>query len=477
MFKLSKVTQVIIFHLLLGVIAKGSGKLFCLYYLCVIGLGLLHVIKSRDKGSIALKYAAYLTSLEVVYRMAGASFFYELGKYGVMALCITGYFVSPFKAKRNPFFFILLLLLPAVLFTEYPGTFFLYRKMVLFNLSGGLVLAFTGIYCYQREVEKEDFWQMMRWAVLPAITLVTFLFLGAKVSEIDFTSSSNFEASGGFGPNQVSCALSFCAIPIFLSLWNGKVLTINKLTDCLLMVLILIRALLTFSRGGVIAMVIALLASTIFLYFLYKEYRAKVLKSLPGLIVILILFGVGIVVANNMSNNWLRHRYMNENTMTVKYGVQRDKKSLLTGRDVIMDAELKLFRENFLTGTGVGMSKVMRQRKYGYNAGYLSMASHTEYTRLLSEHGVSGAIIIFLLLVALPFKRFVNDQNILSLQFMLIFFILGALTMWHAAMRTSLAAFVIASSFIVVKGAQSKRKRLRLRRPKKTSRKTTGVEL
>ena len=75
-------------------------------------------------------------------------------------------------------------------------------------------------------------------------------------------------------------------------------------------------------------------------------------------------------------------------------------------RKVILRSELIAFRENPILGIGPGMSRVYRI--YNFND---PKHTHTEYTRLLAEHGIFGLFVIVLLIV-ITFKSFKSNESI-----------------------------------------------------------------
>ena len=82
------------------------------------------------------------------------------------------------------------------------------------------------------------------------------------------------------------------------------------------------------------------------------------------------------------------------NSFTEGQLVQRFKNPDLTGRDSIAEAELQLFLQKPVLGNGVGMSMYSRSAMSHAEA----PAAHTEYTRLLAEHGLFGAAALAILL-------------------------------------------------------------------------------
>jgi O-antigen ligase len=60
----------------------------------------------------------------------------------------------------------------------------------------------------------------------------------------------------------------------------------------------------------------------------------------------------------------------------------------------LLHADLKAFREHPVLGVGPGVGKLYRQLPDGRG-----VSAHTEFTRLLAEHGMAGAVAIAILLV------------------------------------------------------------------------------
>ena len=83
--------------------------------------------------------------------------------------------------------------------------------------------------------------------------------------------------------------------------------------------------------------------------------------------------------------------------------IERFKDRRLTGRDEIPMAELQLWQQKPVFGNGVGMSMYYRSAMTHQEV----PASHTEYTRLLAEHGLlgAGALAALLVMTAQAFLR------------------------------------------------------------------------
>ena len=113
---------------------------------------------------------------------------------------------------------------------------------------------------------------------------------------------------------------------------------------------------------------------------------------------------------------------------------QRFSEADLTGREKIMKADWQIFLENPLFGVGPGQS---------YEAHALTFrpsSAHTEFTRLLAEHGVFGMAAIGIL-VWLTLSWWRRDAPALSTSLSMGFAAWALLTMAHSAMRLVAPAY------------------------------------
>lgn len=146
--------------------------------------------------------------------------------------------------------------------------------------------------------------------------------------------------------------------------------------------------------------------------------------------------GLGIWTYSSIQTSGLiEKRYANQDARG------RVKKSSLSGRENIMESEIKLFLDNPVTGVGAGVGKEMRKNDFSGD-----VASHNEITRLLAEHGVFG-ILAFVILFITPLIMYINNRQHL---YLLPFFIFWLLTINHAAMRIAAPAFVYALTLLSV---------------------------
>lgn len=439
-------------HVLLGLVAKFLPIALTSYYFVFVAYAAIRIINTSDRNMVAARYVLYVAGLEIVYRISGYTIVYEFGKYACMLLLSLGLIFGGRKSNTKPFFVYILLLIPAISLTEFGVDINEYRNVVMFSLSGPITLALSGMYFYGRTLSEDQLWHIFRTAVLPAVSLLVLLFLGPSVDSVNLMAESNFALSGGFGPNQVSTALGFFAILLAFANWNGKVLTFNKVMDYVLIVLLLFRALLTFSRGGVFAFLLTLLGTAAAMLFFSREFRKHAIRY-SGYLLALLMIGFGtFFVANKLTNDWLLYRYRGVSTYEVNTGYEKTNHSYLSGRENIADEELTLFKDNWFTGVGAGMSKIVRETTSNES---VTFASHSEFSRLLAEHGILGVFALVLLLAWLPIRRILRFQSSISRQFFFLFFQMGVLTMLHAAMRLALPGIITGMSFSLILGASA----------------------
>jgi O-antigen ligase len=324
-------------------------------------------------------------------------------------------------------------MLLGIVFTRVPEGEYI-RKAIAFNLSGPFVLGIAGLYFYKRVTYKEDLLNALFFMLLPLISMVTYLFLYTpNLREIVFGGVANFTTSGGFGPNQVATALGLGIFNISVLFLLKKRITGYLLLDVFVLLYFVYRALLTFSRGGLITGVIAIISFVLF-YTLFKKVSFGAFISYALLTAVFI---VSIwLYTSNITGGMLDNRYSGKNANGVK------KEDITTGRGEILNEQIASFLENPL-GIGVGNGKYKRQ---GAIVGHVTAASHNEVGRLIEEHGVIGFVIL-LLLIGLPLFNFWKGDNY-NRAFTTAFYLFWFLTINHSAMRIAFPGFIYGLSLI-----------------------------
>lgn len=397
-------------------------------------IAIIHVVTKNNKNNEAFFWSVFLVSSEVFFRMSKALLFYESIKYLVILLLLIGLFIQKKKNQLSlPFIIYLLLLLVGIAFTEVPSDVSL-RQVIAFNLSGPFVLGISALYFYKTTLSYESIKLFLSFSAYPIISMVAYLYFKTPdLSDIFISTGSNFEASGGFGPNQVATILGFGIFIFTVSLIIKNRITGFLIFDITLLIYIIFRGLITFSRGGIIAAFIALLIFS----FYYVRNQGKVFYlSLKYMIIIsFILIGVWIYTSN-ITGGLIVNRYTNKNKSGVK------KEDFSSGRKDIFYTELNYFYENPITGIGVGSGKYKRMEEDDD----LVATTHNEIGRLLSEHGIIGLLILFFLL-SIPFFRLKNIDN-LTIAFVFSFYLFWLITINHSAMRIAFPGFIYGMSLI-----------------------------
>lgn len=406
-----------------------------IYALLIPIVGLYIIYQTKNRNNEVLLVAAYLVGVEVFLRMTGGNFNNEFVKVNVIFFMLVGMIYSNFSTNSFIYGFFLILLIPGILITS---TVFNpsidIKKSLVFNLSGPVCLAMSSIYMFKRKILFSDLQNVLAAMALPILSTTVYLFLfNPSVRDVVTGTQSNFETSGGFGPNQVSTALGLGMFILFTQLVlfskSKKTIVLNSA----LLMFITYRGIVTFSRGGVITAVVMILC----LLFLLFRYSNSAGKSKFLLVFILTsLMGVGVWTYSSFQTKGLiEKRYANQDARG------REKKDNLGGREQIMSEELKLFMDNPILGVGAGMGKEIRKETFGQEA-----ASHSEITRMLSEHGLFGVFGLLILLTT-PLILYINNRQHL---YFFSFYVFWLLTINHAAMRIAAPAFVYALALLSV---------------------------
>lgn len=419
-------------HILIGVLATLS-FFSKVYTITIIVIGFILIFKSKNKNEEAFLLSFYLVGAEVFIRMTKGAILYETGKYSVILLLLLGLLVEKKKKQTSLFFiFYFLLLLLGIVFTKVPEGESI-RKAILFNLSGPFCLGMSAIYFYKRKISYTKLLQALYLGLLPLISMVVYLYFRTPdLKEIVFGGAANFEASGGFGPNQVATAIGVGIFITAIFLVLKKRITGYYWLDFFLLFYFVYRGLLTFSRGGLLSSVIAVLIFAMFFFFSQKNG----IKQFSKYILIALVLGSAIwVYTSDATGGMLNNRYTNRNAKGVK------KDDITTGRLDIITLQFKNFLDKPM-GIGVGNGKYERMN----NSSHVTAASHNEVGRLIEEHGFIG----FILLIGLISIPLINNFNIsyIDKAFLFSFYIFWLLTINHSAMRIAFPGFIYGLSLI-----------------------------
>lgn len=426
----------ILLHIVIGILIFAIRPLSVIYAISIPIIGLYYVVKTQNKNNEVLFVAAYIVGSEVFLRMTGGNLLYESAKYGVMIFLTLGMYYSGFSKNAIPFWIYLLLLLPGILIAS--ETLDLetdIRKAIAFNISGPVCLGISSIYCYNRKILMSQLNNILLTLALPIFTTTIYLILYTpNLKEILTGTGSNLATSGGFGPNQVATVMGLGMFIFFSRLLLESKTRLLLIINLIILFNITYRGFVTFSRGGMVTGFIMILLLLLLVYTNIKSHQRYKLLVFFGLMSVALLFTW--IYTSDQTGGLIDKRYAN------KDAAGRVKDSNLSGREEIWDGEIADFLDHPVFG--IGVAKALEVRKV--ESGGLTIASHSEISRTIAEHGMMGIIALLIVFFTPIFLYLANRQNIFIFS-LLLFWIL---TINHAAMRIAASAFIYSLSLLKV---------------------------
>ena len=191
-----------------------------IYALLIPVMGFFYIFSTKNKNNEVLLVAAYMVGVEVFLRMTGGNFNNEYVKVNVIFFMLLGMTYSGFSISSFIYSFFLILLIPGILMTLLSDDLSTdIKKVLVFNLSGPVCLGIAAIYTLKRNINFPDLQNIALAMGLPVITTTAYLFIyNPSVQDVVTGTQSNFETSGGFGPNQVSTILGLGMFVFFAQL-------------------------------------------------------------------------------------------------------------------------------------------------------------------------------------------------------------------------------------------------------------------
>jgi len=414
-------------HIPLGLLLYQYRVLTWIHPIAVLVLGLFFAIRKNQKLERVAYLAAYIVGSEVLWRMARTEVFWEFGKYAV-ALIMMVALVRRRQWRLPPWPSVyLLFLVPGSMLTVLGDTLGDAKDKISFNMSGPLLLFVSCWFFSSVRLTPAMVKRLLTLLAVPVISvLMISLFYTVTVENIEFGHESNLITSGFFGPNQVSSMLglgAFICLSLYL-LFRNSFIEIAFISAFAL--LFAAQSVLTFSRGG---MYNALGAAIAVMLFRLGDLQHSLKQIAPVLALGVLFFFIVFPYLDNFTGGALQSRF--ENTGT-------------TGRTEIVEADMQIFANNPLLGAGVGEAKQLREAYFGRAVG-----AHTEFARIIAEHGLFGIFAIISLLIGF-IGRLGTERSNLTKALAAGAVVWSSLFMLNAGMRLAAPSFMWGLSFLVV---------------------------
>jgi len=385
----------------------------------VFGLGMWWALTSNQLHRVAW-VGAYVIGSEVLWRMTTDALPWEAGKYMQVALFGTALLNAKGVTSLGLPALLFLPLLPSASLTISASEYAVWREQLSFNLSGPFALALAAGFFSRVHLTSDRLLRLFLFLVAPILGIAGIVVKGILTAEVlTFSTQSNFALSGGFGPNQVSLVLGlggFAALWCVLEAKKGSSL---RMPMFIIMIWLAVQSALTFSRGGFLG---AAGASAVAIGFLMTVPQIR--KQLFVVVALVVVLGTWVI--------WPMLQDFTGGAIADRYG-----ETDMTGREIYGRQDLATFEEHPLFGVGPGRSA------FEHTGGAVT---HTEFTRLLAEHGSFGVFSIAMMVAAFLYNIYRGPtarEKALAASVM----VWTLLYMSNAAMRTGAPSYMFGLGF------------------------------
>ncbi|WP_421121289.1 O-antigen ligase family protein [Aquihabitans daechungensis] len=413
----------------------GAPQLGVIQLAAVLGLVLWAALKRATTVSICL--IAYIPAMEICLRQNNAPVPYLWSPYLLIVIAVLAtltVFNNLTKPGRTALMYLVLLIPSAIVTISTTGN--QAREPIAFALAGPASLAALVMLLSQVRLElwlfRRVLWVFLISGMAPiAVAITSISEYVAVAGSIDFSGESNFATSGGFGPVQVSSVMGLSVVVAVLAVMVERQ-TFARILAGSLGILAIVMSFLTFSRGGMTAAALSIGALVI-----VSPGTRVARRQLIAIVGTVLLIGYFFLIPwlNNFTQGAFEERFSDTET----------------SRTELAQNDVEIFQDHMAFGVGPGMTKYQRltweicqvRTDRCRNEG----SSHTEFTRMLSEHGISG-IVATVFLAMLPIQAFRRAGRSRSVA---VAFVVWAIAqMFYANFRVSAVAVAFAFAFIQV---------------------------
>ncbi len=369
------VLVLILAHLAIGMIIRESSAAATIHALGVAAAAVYVLANARSLDRFLI-VTAYAMGSSVLWRVGKAGVLWFLPEYLTLLIVVAGIWKLNTSGRGvNGMIMFMLLLLPSTFLTIILEPIGVARDMIAFNLLPLLVFSVLITTLSRMPVHVETLRQFLFYSVLPVLSLWVLSAFNVFIVGTHYGASSNAEAAGGFAPNQVSNAFSFGAVALTILLvlpGSNRRFAVPFIVAALLLV---VQSVMTFSRGGLYNVLVFLV---FFIPFFLQQRGQRLRFFLLMAVLVFISFSYIAPALDDYTEGQLERRYEKEGT---------------SSRDILILQDLDMFIENPLLGVGPG-----RGRAHRFYSTRGTAQAHTEFSRLLAEHGIFGAAAMLMLL-------------------------------------------------------------------------------
>jgi hypothetical protein len=404
-------------HAALGIALMSSETLATLHALLTLATGVGLGLMSRSPVS-SVYAASYAAGAECVWRLTHAQVFWEFGKYSAVAILLVALYRISRPKTHGAAALYFVLLLPSAVITISELSLDEARQRLSFNLSGPLLLAVGIIVFSNLRFTMTQLHRVFVFFMMPLVSVAAIAVYGiATATNLKFSNDSNAVTSGGFGPNQVSAALGLGLFFAVLCVLDERSSLRLRIVLFASVVLFAVQSAMTFSRSGLYTAGAGTLLALVYLVRV-PGIRARLVQVVPLLLMLILVAWPRI---DAFTDGALAERFTDTN---------------LTHRDELAYDDWLIFLDNPVFGAGPGMGQAAR----------MGLVAHTEYSRLLSEHGSCGIVAIAILAVA-GWRRWMMAESNLEKGYVVSMIGWAALYLAVNGMRLAAPSFVASLAF------------------------------
>lgn len=414
-------------HIVLAIAMRAIPQVGTAHALLCLGFGVFIAATTRRMQYVAW-LVAYIAGCEVLWRMCKAGVFWEYGKYSMTAIMLVAILRLRVRHNFGLAFAYFALMVPSIVLTLELLGLADGRDQISFALSGPLAIACAVVFFSSVRLTATQLRATFLAFVAPIAGVSALVFIKTEgVAALEFANNSNSMTSGGFGPNQVSAVMGLAMMLLILLALDRLTVWWLRLALLLPSTILAFQTVLTFARGGIMLALAGLFGAAFGL--LRANRRARI-----GVIVVAILsYAIGTYIVapalEQETGGEVSLRYLNTQS---------------SGRDQIVDTELEFFRNNPIMGVGPGVGTFLRLENGDIGP------SHTEYTRMLAEHGVLGVLSLFCLVI-LGFRAVQGSDDRILRGMAAAMVIWGGLFLAIYATRLAAPAFALGLAFAISK--------------------------